>query len=183
MYQLIPKEDLEGRTGSNGLKGRTPRQYIKERRSEQVWELQRHHTTIGTRKCFQQSAAEPDDQLKNQQSGFLDRLDYVDLNISVEARNTMHSLDASWRFDFADGLALLSHTHQRIKVKTNSLAAKSRAVSLSIHKEKRKIPTRSHLVEKFTYTGSIINEQGGSNADVKVWIGIARKAFLQLKYI
>ncbi|VDO86879.1 unnamed protein product [Schistosoma margrebowiei] len=38
-------------------------------------------------------------------------------------------------------------------------------------------------VESFTYLGSIIDEQGGSDADVKARIGKARTAFLQLKKI
>ncbi|VDP58117.1 unnamed protein product [Schistosoma margrebowiei] len=38
-------------------------------------------------------------------------------------------------------------------------------------------------VESFTYMGSIIDEQGGSNADVKSRIAKARTAFLQLKNI
>ncbi|VDO77052.1 unnamed protein product [Schistosoma margrebowiei] len=36
-------------------------------------------------------------------------------------------------------------------------------------------------VESFTYLGSIIDEQGGSDADVKAKISKARTAFLQLK--
>ncbi|VDP53023.1 unnamed protein product [Schistosoma margrebowiei] len=38
-------------------------------------------------------------------------------------------------------------------------------------------------VENFTYLGSIIDEQGGSDANVKARIGKARTAFLQLKNI
>ncbi|VDO49645.1 unnamed protein product [Schistosoma margrebowiei] len=38
-------------------------------------------------------------------------------------------------------------------------------------------------IESSTYLGSIIDEQGGSDADVKVRIGKARTAFLQLKNI
>ncbi|VDO52926.1 unnamed protein product [Schistosoma margrebowiei] len=38
-------------------------------------------------------------------------------------------------------------------------------------------------VEFFTYLGSIIDEQGGSDADVKARIGKAKVAFLQLKNI
>ncbi|CAH8643390.1 unnamed protein product [Schistosoma margrebowiei] len=38
-------------------------------------------------------------------------------------------------------------------------------------------------VESFTYLGSIIDEQGGSDADVKARIGKARTAFLQLQNI
>ncbi|VDP40683.1 unnamed protein product [Schistosoma mattheei] len=38
-------------------------------------------------------------------------------------------------------------------------------------------------VESFTYLGSIIDEQGGSDADVKAKIGKARAAFIQLENI
>ncbi|VDO51650.1 unnamed protein product [Schistosoma margrebowiei] len=38
-------------------------------------------------------------------------------------------------------------------------------------------------VEFFTYLGSIIDEQGGSNADIKARVGKARAAFLQLRNI
>ncbi|VDO72071.1 unnamed protein product [Schistosoma margrebowiei] len=38
-------------------------------------------------------------------------------------------------------------------------------------------------VESFTYLGSVIDEQGGSDADVKARIGKARAAFPQLKSI
>ncbi len=38
-------------------------------------------------------------------------------------------------------------------------------------------------VDDFTYLCSIVNKQGGTDADVKARIGKARKAFLQLKNI
>ncbi|VDP64496.1 unnamed protein product [Schistosoma curassoni] len=38
-------------------------------------------------------------------------------------------------------------------------------------------------VKTFTYLGSIIDEHGGSDTDVKAWIGKARAAYLQLKDI
>jgi hypothetical protein len=38
-------------------------------------------------------------------------------------------------------------------------------------------------VESFTYLGSIVDKQGGTNADVKTRIGTARAAFLQLKEV
>ncbi|VDP53462.1 unnamed protein product [Schistosoma curassoni] len=46
-------------------------------------------------------------------------------------------------------------------------------------------PQREDLedVKTFTYLGSIIGEQGGSDADVKARIGKARAAYLQLKDI
>ncbi|VDO63231.1 unnamed protein product [Schistosoma margrebowiei] len=58
--------------------------------------------------------------------------------------------------DFADDLALLSRTHEQMQIKTASVAA------VSDH---------------------IIDEQGGSDADVKARIGKARTAFLQLRNI
>ncbi|VDO74836.1 unnamed protein product [Schistosoma margrebowiei] len=99
--------------------------------------------------------------------------------------------------DFADDLALLSHTHEQMQMKTASVAAVSATVGLSIHKKKTKVvkfkTENSNSitldgetledVESFTYLGSIIDEQGGSDADVKAKIGKIRTAFLQLKNI
>jgi len=41
--------------------------------------------------------------------------------------------------DFADDLALLSHSHQQMQEKTSELAAISSRVGLNIHKRKTKI--------------------------------------------
>ncbi|VDO73559.1 unnamed protein product [Schistosoma margrebowiei] len=97
--------------------------------------------------------------------------------------------------DFADDLALLSHTHEQMQIKTSSVAAVSASVGLSIHKRKTKVlkfKTKNSNpitlddktledVKSFTYLGSIIGEQGGSDADVKARIGKLRDSFLQLK--
>ncbi|VDP25228.1 unnamed protein product [Schistosoma mattheei] len=48
-------------------------------------------------------------------------------------------------------------------------------------KEKRK--TKEHIVNTFTYLGSITDEHGGPDANVKARIGKARAAYLQLKNI
>ncbi|VDP45986.1 unnamed protein product [Schistosoma margrebowiei] len=96
--------------------------------------------------------------------------------------------------DFADDLALLSQTRQQTQEKTNSVAAASAAVGLNIHKGKSKvlryntactdpITIDGEDVKTFTYLGSIIDEQGGSDADVKARIGKARAAYLQLRNI
>ena len=99
--------------------------------------------------------------------------------------------------DFADELALLSHNHQQMQNKTTRLMGISAKVGLSIHKQKTKImkvntaSTEPVLlegspldeVESFTYLGSIINVQGGTDEDVKTRIGKARTAFLQLQTI
>ncbi|VDP88530.1 unnamed protein product, partial [Schistosoma mattheei] len=81
--------------------------------------------------------------------------------------------------DFADDLALLSHTHEQMQIKTASVAAISASVGFNIHKRKTKVlkfktensnPITLDVetledVESFTYLGSIIDEQGGSDAD------------------
>ncbi|VDP33601.1 unnamed protein product [Schistosoma curassoni] len=97
--------------------------------------------------------------------------------------------------DFSDDLALLSHKMKPMKMKTVSVAAAFTAVSLNIHKKRSRILKDNkesintimligealEEIESIMYLGSIIDEGGGSNADVKARIGIAKKAFLQLK--
>lgn len=99
--------------------------------------------------------------------------------------------------DFADDLALLSHTHQQMQDKTTRLADISSQVGLTIHKHKTKIMrlnttreepvllagTPLEEVESFTYLGSIIDKKGGTDADVRARIGKARAVFLQLKNV
>ncbi|VDP47385.1 unnamed protein product [Schistosoma curassoni] len=96
--------------------------------------------------------------------------------------------------DFADDLALLSQTQQQMQEKTNSVSGASAAVGLNIHKGKSKIlrynTARTNPItidgedlETFTYLGSIIDERGGSDADVKARIGKVRAAYLQLRNI
>ncbi|VDP40833.1 unnamed protein product, partial [Schistosoma margrebowiei] len=68
------------------------------------------------------------------------------------------------------------------------------AAGLNIHKGKSKILRYNTAcanpitidgedldVKSFTYLGSITDEQGGSDADVKARIGKARAAYLQLR--
>ncbi|VDP29348.1 unnamed protein product [Schistosoma margrebowiei] len=82
-----------------------------------------------------------------------------------------------------------------MKVKTTSVVAAFISVDLDIHKRKSNIlkcntENTSPItldgkalkgVESSTNLGSIIDEQGGSDADVKVRICKTRTAFLQLK--
>ncbi|VDO54594.1 unnamed protein product [Schistosoma margrebowiei] len=99
--------------------------------------------------------------------------------------------------DFADDLALLSNTNEQMQMKTASIAAVSASVGLSIHKGKIKVlkfkaentnpitldgETLEDL-ESSTYLGSMIDERGRSDADVKARIGKSRTVFLQLKTI
>ncbi|VDP45479.1 unnamed protein product [Schistosoma curassoni] len=98
--------------------------------------------------------------------------------------------------DFADDLALLSQTQQQMQEKMTSVAAASQAVGLNIHKGKSKILRYNTActnpitidgdledVKTSTYLNSIIDEHGGSNADVKTRSGKARAAYLQLRNI
>ncbi|VDP58285.1 unnamed protein product [Schistosoma curassoni] len=96
--------------------------------------------------------------------------------------------------DISDDLALLSHTQQQIQEKTTNVAAASAAIALNIHKGKSKILRYNTTctnpikidgedledVKSFAYLGSITDEHGGSDADVKTRIGKARTAYLQL---
>ena len=99
--------------------------------------------------------------------------------------------------DFADDLTLLSHNQQQMQNKTTSLASHASQVGLHIHPNKTKIlkinassreavklvDNNLEEVETFTYLGSVINQQGGTDADVKTRIGEARAAFMALKNI
>ncbi|KAH9591941.1 hypothetical protein MS3_00001228 [Schistosoma haematobium] len=97
--------------------------------------------------------------------------------------------------DFADDLAPLSQSQQQMQEKTISVAAASAVVGLNIHKSKilrynttYTNPVTIHGedledVKTFTYLSSIIDEQGGSGADVKARIGKPRAGYLQLRNI
>ncbi|VDP55497.1 unnamed protein product [Schistosoma margrebowiei] len=87
-------------------------------------------------------------------------------SIQLTAQNQLDDLD------FANDQALLSHTHEQIRIKTASVAAVSASVSLNIHKGKTKVLKHNtensnpitldgetlEYVEPFTYLGSIIDE-------------------------
>ncbi|VDO92586.1 unnamed protein product [Schistosoma margrebowiei] len=99
--------------------------------------------------------------------------------------------------DFTDDLALLSQTQQLLQEKTTSVVAASESVGLNIHKWKCKILRYNTTctnpvtidgedledVKPFTYLGSIIDGQGGSDAGVKARTGKARTAYLKLRNI
>ena len=85
--------------------------------------------------------------------------------------------------DFADDLALMSHSH--------------RSIGLKIHKKKTKIPRLNTICERpimvegegieelesFRYLCSIVDTRGGTEADVKTRISKARAAFHILKNV
>ncbi|VDP16400.1 unnamed protein product [Schistosoma margrebowiei] len=99
--------------------------------------------------------------------------------------------------NFADDLILLSHVHEQIEMNATTVTAACAAVGLNIHKGKSMTlnyntkntnPVTLHGealedVESFTYLESIINGQGGSDADINARIGEGRMEFLQLENI
>ena len=99
--------------------------------------------------------------------------------------------------DFADDLALLSHTHRQMQEKTNSVKDSSAQIGLNINRGKTKVLKINTTITEsvrldndlldevtyFTYLGSVVDIQGGTEADVKARIGKARTAFLQLKNV
>ncbi|VDP83147.1 unnamed protein product [Schistosoma mattheei] len=96
--------------------------------------------------------------------------------------------------NFVDVLALPPHTQQQMQEKTTSVAVVSAPVELNIHKGKSKILRYNTIctnpiahdgqdleaVKTFTYWGSIIDEHGGSDTDVKTRIRKLREAYSQL---
>ncbi|VDO86632.1 unnamed protein product [Schistosoma margrebowiei] len=117
---------------------------------------------------------------------------------TFEAKHGIH-LTACMQLDdldFADDIALLSHTHQQIQFKTANVADAFALVGFNMHMGESKIlkynvkdinPTTFvgetlEDVISFTYlSNSIIDEQGRSDADVNATTGKVRRAFPQLR--
>ena len=99
--------------------------------------------------------------------------------------------------DFANDLALLSHTQQQLQEKTSTVADTSARIGLNIHKGKSKVlkvnatsttpicleEKELEEVESFVYLGSIVDKQDGADVDIKTRVGKARKAFQQLRNV
>ena len=92
--------------------------------------------------------------------------------------------------DFADDLALLAHTHQQMQEKSHKLEITAASLGLKINSSKNKIMRINNKntpitmdqnqledVTSFTYIGSVINIEGGSEEDAKARIGKARTTF------
>ena len=99
--------------------------------------------------------------------------------------------------DFADDIALLSHNHEQMQKKTSTLTDISKSVGLRLHPGKSKVlkvktsgsgnimvgDKQLDVVTDFTYLGSIVDEKGGTQADIKGRVGKARAAFTSLSKI
>ena len=92
--------------------------------------------------------------------------------------------------DFADDLALLSHSHKQMQEKTEQLNTVSTQLGLNINRSKTKIMKANtknnnpitlngeplEETDAFTYLGSTINKTGGTEEDVKARINAESKS-------
>ena len=99
--------------------------------------------------------------------------------------------------DYADDLALLSHTYQHIQEKTNSLHKYASQVGLNVNKKKSEVMTinannnssvkiEGHelpTTKSFTYLGSIVESDGDAGSDIQNRLGKARAAFQSMNKI
>ena len=99
--------------------------------------------------------------------------------------------------DFADDLALLSHTRQHIQEKTDRLSMFSNQVGLRISLKKTEAmcvnipsPTKIRVrgqdipyTNKFTYLGSVLCQDGGTSVDIQSRLNKARNAFMSLRSV
>ena len=93
--------------------------------------------------------------------------------------------------DFADDLALISHTHRHMQNKTDKLLFIGQQVGLKITQQKTEVmiinvpsPTPKQLekqdlciTDKFTYLGSILSIDGSAKKDIKRRLNKARNVF------
>lgn len=99
--------------------------------------------------------------------------------------------------DFADDLALLSHTHQHIQEKTSRLQTFGQQVGLRISTKKTEAMTLNvntpapvkangtdlQQTNQFTYLGSIIKLEGGTKEDIHCRLGKARSVFREMNNV
>ena len=99
--------------------------------------------------------------------------------------------------DYADDLALLSHTHQHIQEKTSRLEKFSQQIGLKINQKKTELmtlnisnPTPVHVngedlpfTDEFTYLGSTVRSDGGAGKDISNRLNKARISFSMLNNV
>ena len=99
--------------------------------------------------------------------------------------------------DFADDLALVSHTHQHIQEKTSRLNTYAQQIGLKISLKKTEVMalnmmnplpvqvdgTDLTMTEEFTYLGSTVRHDGGAGNDIRNRLGKARNAFRMLSNV
>ena len=130
---------------------------------------------------------------------FLLALDWI---MSTSTSNRKNGIQwTPWKhlenLDFADDAALLSHTQHQMQEKTTIISQNSARIGLDIHptiSKILKVNTENTTpivlgdrpleeVNSFTYLGSNVDKQGGTDADIRIRIGKARAAFHQLRSV
>jgi hypothetical protein len=96
--------------------------------------------------------------------------------------------------DYADDLALMSHTERQIQEKTERVGRFGQQVGLKINAKKTKLMTVNidrevkttvsgediETVKRFSYLGSVITENGGAEEDILQRLSKARGAFARM---
>ena len=124
---------------------------------------------------------------------FIIAIDWIMKTETIGKRNEIqwNMLTQLDDLDFADDLALMSHSHRQTQDKTTHLARISAHVGLKIYKKKTKILRRNTTceipimlegegleeVESFRYIGSIVDTRGGTESDVKTRISKTMATF------
>ena len=99
--------------------------------------------------------------------------------------------------DFADDLALISHTHQHMQEKTTRLTTYAQHLGLKISQKKTEVmllnvsnpkPVQVNREDlpttaEFTYLGNTVRHDGGAGSDVKNCLNKARQTFRMLNNV
>ena len=99
--------------------------------------------------------------------------------------------------DYADDLALVAHTHQHIQEKTDRLSTSAAQVGLRINTKKTEVMALNmnnpnpvklgndnlQYANRFTYLGSIITTEGGTDEDIKSRLNKAGNTFRMLESV
>ena len=99
--------------------------------------------------------------------------------------------------DFADDIAMFSHTHQHLQEKTNRLQKYAGQIGLNVNAKKTEIMTLNtnrpspvmlgeqelSTTNTFTYLGSVVNTDGGAETDIQQRLCKARTAFKNLQAV
>ena len=91
--------------------------------------------------------------------------------------------------NFADDIALISHTRSHLQLKTVRINKLAEAVGLKINIGKTKVMSNETTKESvfinnhplYTYPGSVVSISGGTEEDVTARLGKARSTFARLK--
>lgn len=99
--------------------------------------------------------------------------------------------------DFADNLALLSHTHQNMEEKTGKLRSFAQKVGLQISQTKTEVMTLSvinlapvtvkgkdlPMTDSFTYLSRVIRQDGGAGSDIQSSLNKTRNVFCSMNSV